>query len=348
MDVEFVHHFDAVRLGSFGGYAQDQGDFFGGVPLGHELQDLALTIGQRIVGRLASRQVRLNDRTRHARAEIDAAGADFANGNDQMLHGLSFCHATLHAGAKRLQDVVLFRVHGEQNDFCTRRDPVNLSDRSDAVHDRHCQIEDRDIGLILLRQTNSLEAVGSFSHNLEVLAFEKHADALAYYGMIVCKNDCGHCQISSGISIVKSVPRSPLRPRRMMPPRAATRSRISVRPRPGRRLRNSSVLSNPIPSSRTEQTTFRSACRTRTSARFAPACFATLVSASWAIRYTLFSIAPGRSPFNATVTITGSPQRLEIPCASRASAAESPRSSRTGLRSSWDRFRRRFSISSRD
>src|SRR5207245_7432219 len=141
--------------------------------------------------------------------------------------------ATLHSRTEGLQHVMLFGVHREQNRFGARRDFTNLTDRNDAVHDRHRQIEHGDVGLVLLRETDRLDSIDCFANDLEVLALEKNSDALAYNGMIVSKNDCRwHAQMSSGISILRSVPRSPLRPRRTAPPRAPTRALISVRPSP--------------------------------------------------------------------------------------------------------------------
>src|SRR5689334_14421156 len=107
---------------------------------------------------------------------------------------------------------------------------------------------------MLLRQLHSFESVFRFGNDFEVFALEQRAHALSHNGVVISNEDSyRHVYTSTGISIVSSVPLSPLSPRRREPPRAQTRSLISVRPRPGRRLRNPAVLSKPVPSSRTEQ-----------------------------------------------------------------------------------------------
>src|SRR5438552_6623999 len=90
---------------------------------GDQLQDLSLTIGERIEWRVAPGEVSLNDSARNAGAQVHA-GTDFADGNNQMLDRLGLCHTALHSRAQRLQNSVLVGVNGEHYDLRTRGDRI--------------------------------------------------------------------------------------------------------------------------------------------------------------------------------------------------------------------------------
>src|SRR5207253_3179246 len=63
------------------------------------------------------------------------------------------------------------------------------SDRSDAVHHRHRQIEHSHVRLILCRELHRFDSVDGFANDFKIFALEKNSDSLAYNWMVIGKNN---------------------------------------------------------------------------------------------------------------------------------------------------------------
>ena len=97
------------------------------------------------------------------------------------------------AGPNALQNVMALGMHGEKDGFGLRRDLLNLMYRVQAIQERHSQIDQRHIGVQLLRQFHRLMTVPCLRRHLEALPFEKEFQALANERMVVCEKDLnGH------------------------------------------------------------------------------------------------------------------------------------------------------------
>ena len=81
-------------------------------------------------------------------------------------------------------------MHGEDENFGGRRGFADLASGFDAVQERHADVEDGDVGLVLGGFFDSVAAVGGFGAHLPAGArLEKSAEAGADDGVIIRDQD---------------------------------------------------------------------------------------------------------------------------------------------------------------
>ena len=107
------------------------------------------------------------------------------NGLDQIRRCLRLEYVTLNAGAERLDNVVGFFVHGQQNRPGARTLDVDLSGSIDAVEQRHRDIEQRNVGVALASHIHGFAAVGSFGGNFESFLQKNALQAVANHSVVI-------------------------------------------------------------------------------------------------------------------------------------------------------------------
>src|SRR5437764_13885555 len=117
VDVELVHQPRPVRLGGLRADPQQSRYVLGRLPFADHLQHLAFARRERIECRLGLGKVRLDDRSRHLRAQIDSTAGDLSDGLDEIRRRLALENVPLHAGSERFGDVLRLVVAGEEDDL---------------------------------------------------------------------------------------------------------------------------------------------------------------------------------------------------------------------------------------
>src|SRR2546426_4133452 len=113
--VELLHDPGPVRLDSLGADAEELGDLLRRVTLRDELQDFALPRRQRVRRQRRLRQVRLHQGARHERAQVHHAPQDLVDRPGQIRWRLGFDDEAVDTSPERFQDVVVVRVHGQED-----------------------------------------------------------------------------------------------------------------------------------------------------------------------------------------------------------------------------------------
>ena len=175
------------------------------------------------------------------------------NGIDQIRRRLGLEHVTLNAGAERLDNVVGFFVHGQENRSGARTLDADLSGGIDAVEQRHRDIEKRDVGVALASHIHGFAAVGSFGGNFESFLQKDSFQAVANDGVVIGNQYAMRQDRVSLRTEIKSLVPSPGAERiSREPPIASMRSRMPTRPSPAPlSLCRCAIAagSNPMPSS---------------------------------------------------------------------------------------------------
>src|SRR5690606_38647980 len=157
----------------------------------------------------------------------------------------------------------------------------DLPGRRDAVHPRHLDVEQDDVGSVLDREGDRLVPVPALGDDGDVvLRVEQRAQPAADERLVVHQHDPDHpaSPVGSSARTAKPPPGRPSATR--WPPSAAVRSRIPTSPSPV----GAGAPASPRPASSSRTTTQPGRWSTWTRAVLARACRVTLVSASWTIR----------------------------------------------------------------
>ena len=122
--------------------------------------------------------------------KIASARAHLADGVDQLLGQVALEHVAARAHLQRLIDALAVGIHGKHDHPGLGVAQDDLARRIDAVHLRHDDVEERDVGTQLARQADRLTAVAGGSDDFEVaLRGEEVAYAVGYYSMVVGDED---------------------------------------------------------------------------------------------------------------------------------------------------------------
>ena len=150
---------------------EQRGDFFVGSPFRQELEHFLFPIGQEVIrvrqaALLQLPDVVLDEHAGHGRAEEGFSRADRPDRRNQIFIGGAFQQVGPRARGERPDDLGLVAVHA-QDDHTGR--PIELL-RSrgdlDAAQFRHADVEDDDVGLVLLAQPHGFQAVAGFGDDL--------------------------------------------------------------------------------------------------------------------------------------------------------------------------------------
>src|SRR5207244_5615562 len=203
-----------------------------------------------------------------------------------------------------------------------------------AVQLGHRQVHQHHVGLQVARALHRLAAIADTSHHLHVgLGFDQVLEALGHHAVVVGdENLDGHGYLRTLARTI--VPSPGALSTSSRPPAASARSRIVFMPQ--RLPRAAAAGSKPAPSSATRMTISSASPASAMRTCFAPACLATLLSASCAMRNSATAASGRRSAAASSPSrnTTAMPVRRENSSAYQPSAAPSPYSSSSGGRSS--------------
>src|SRR6266851_776153 len=149
-------------------------------------------------------------------------------------------------GLDHTEDLVVFKVRGQDNDPHAGCDALDLAHGCDAIHFRHEQIKQKYIGEVFFDQLESLLTILALAYHLDLcLLLQQEAQALSHYRVIIDDHNPDHRLSSNGTRTLRAVPTPGLLSSCKEPCSSSTRSCSKCSPRPWRRL-GSSVL-NPRP-----------------------------------------------------------------------------------------------------
>src|SRR5215218_2951859 len=150
MQVQLVHHPLAVGVHRLRAEHQPVGDLLGGVPLGGELQHLALPLGEGLVAvdflpgpDLA--QILFEQHLLGRRVQEDLATVHGANRLQQVGVGLALADVTRSARLHDRQQVLLLGVHRQDQDAGAGLELADALRRFEAAHAGHGDIHDHHV-----------------------------------------------------------------------------------------------------------------------------------------------------------------------------------------------------------
>ena len=129
----------------------------------------------------------------HLGADVGPAGSDLADRADQLGTGTFLGQIALGAGADGPHRVLLFLVHGENQDGQLGRFGLDLADQIDPAAPRHRQIEHEQVEAALAHVAQYLEAVDRFADDVDVgRAVENALESFAHDRVVVGNNYSDH------------------------------------------------------------------------------------------------------------------------------------------------------------
>src|SRR5439155_13742640 len=196
-----------------------------------------------------------------------------------------------------LENVLILRVHGQEDRARPRARSLDLAGCVDAVQERHAHVEHCRVRMELPGQTHRLPAVGGFAHHPKSFALQDRSQRLSEAEVVVGEENPDRHHISKGMATCTLVPRPGAEMIWKLPRTASSRSWMLTSPTPGApRCARTVGASKPTPSSAIEQ---RIALGSRCSwilTRAASACRTAFVRASCTIRYSAVSTSCGMLP----------------------------------------------------
>src|SRR6516164_8065467 len=97
-------------------------------------------------------------------------------------------------------------MDGERDRSRPPAGPANGTARFDAVQERHCQIENGNVGGQLAGKAGRLAPVRGLRHDLESLAFQERSDSLADDDVVVGEKNPAAYDRRKGTDASSSVP----------------------------------------------------------------------------------------------------------------------------------------------
>ena len=118
--------------------------------------------------------------------EHGVAGGDRAHRLDDLARRRVLEQEAAGAGAQRLDDVLVEAEGGEDEDALTRQ----AAGRLDAVHARHPDVHQHDVGAVRLGRRDRLLAGGGLGHHLDRAGRLEHGlEAGAHHRLVVGDDD---------------------------------------------------------------------------------------------------------------------------------------------------------------
>ena len=208
VQIELLHQVRAMRLYGREAQLQDRRDFLVRAPLGEQLEDFLLAIGEQVIRvgetlRLQAADVIFDEHRGHRGTEERLAGADRTHGGQQVLVGRILQQIRTRAGGQRANDVRLVRVHAQDDRLRRALEFLRPGGDVDAVQFRHPDVEDQQVGLMFRRQPQRLQTIGGFGdHGQPGLALEQRAKAAADDAVVVSQQ---YAQVASPFPQIRAV-----------------------------------------------------------------------------------------------------------------------------------------------
>ena len=186
-EVVFNGAFSDVELG---------GDFFVAGSGGDEVEDFQLAVGEGFgefgwlggVGGLGFREAAefSNDFGGDGGLEEGFAACGGADGFDEFLGGDIFKEVANGSGAEAIEDVVVVVKGGEDDDLAGGVSLFDAAGGGNAVKDRHTEIHEDDIGVVVENGRYCLLPIPRLCHHLQIIPNgEERSQTLAEEGLIV-------------------------------------------------------------------------------------------------------------------------------------------------------------------
>jgi hypothetical protein len=176
VEVEFVANAEAMVFDGFVADAQNVGNFFAGAVFSDQFKDAAFGRGEFVDLRFAEEQG-LDAITpafagmRKGRADEGLAFGDFLKGADDFFASIFFKDVGFDAHVHGTVEEVLIFIHGEKDDAHEGFFALELASHFEAVEAGHVDIEDDDVGLMIVEHFEGGLAVGGFADDFEDAAF---------------------------------------------------------------------------------------------------------------------------------------------------------------------------------
>src|SRR5262249_27333417 len=205
-------------------------------------KDLALAFGQRFqrrrrtlvsAGQAGSEALEQTPRDRRRQERLSRR--DDTHALDELLRRHVLEEKAARARAQRFIDVLVEIERRQDKD--ARLDPAREDSlrRLDAVHARHPDVHQHDVRQYALREVDRLGSVAGFTDDVDVrVSVEDHAEAVADERLVVAEQDADRHSgtDATGSRATTRKPPESIRSAWTVPPKAAARSRIPIRPRP--------------------------------------------------------------------------------------------------------------------
>lgn len=194
VEVEFEHDIGAMGFGRVDADAEKIGDFLVGLAFGEELEDFAFAGSDARAGGLGRDGVRggefVGASGRNAGGKVGLMLAGGVNGGEEDAVGFVFEDVAASAGMDNSLNEVVGFVHGENEDFCGRRDRANAAGGIDAIEERHADVQDGDIGFEFAGFVDGVASIGGLgAHFPSGAGFEESAKTGANDGMVIRDQD---------------------------------------------------------------------------------------------------------------------------------------------------------------
>src|SRR5436309_7893691 len=342
MNAEALDELGAVRLDGLQRHLEAAGDFLVGMPLGDELQHLALAWCEYLEWPVGSRagalRIRRDDTLGERRAEPCIATRHRVQRQLQLAAVGILEQVARGTGDQRAPHRFIVAVHRDDDDARSRVFLCHAGGQLEAVESRHGDIQQRDVGFALTDEPQRFAAVACFRHHRDAWQLTQEREhTRAHQRMIVREQESQRTHVSlpavSGKRARTVVPRPGAESISRSPPASATRSCMLSRPwlPPFTARWRAAGTSKPRPSSRTMSCSVPLAALSSTSTACACAWRMTLVSASCATRKQVVSTAAGgRCTSGARARRLASPARLASRSTYQRNDASSPSSSSSG------------------
>jgi NTE family protein len=230
----------AVDVGLRGERADHHGlrDLVVGQSAGDQRHGLALAAGEVLQAGLRTQRladVPVDQPAGDRRREQRVAARRHPDGVQEVLRLHVLHQEPGRAGLQRVEHVLVQAVVGEDHDVGAgesgiRRDPPG---RLDAVHPRHLDVDQRDVGQVVPGLPDAFLAVRGLRHDLDVvLGVEQRPETAADQRLVVDEQNPDH-GCATGSSACTRKPPSLRGAASSLPPSAVTRSRMPSSPTPG-------------------------------------------------------------------------------------------------------------------
>jgi hypothetical protein len=160
------------------------------------MEDLFLTVRQQVIwiGQATVRQrphVILNEDSRDGRAEESSTGGDGADGRKKVLIGRILQKVGAGARCERANDIGLIGMHAE--DDHARWSIEFLCPSGDVYSAQlwHADVDNQEIGPVLLAESHRLKTVCGFTHNQQA-SFLEESHQSASHDAVVVSQQHGH------------------------------------------------------------------------------------------------------------------------------------------------------------
>ena len=170
---QLLHQVGPMAFDSIGAYIEYRRRFLVRFPFRYELQNLALSFRQKIVRILDmvfahQPDVIFQQCLRNRRRKKWPAGDNRADGAFHVFICFVLEQVAAGSGIQSPYHVAFIRVHAKDDNRGTRILVKDLTDRLQAIEQRHADVHDYDVRLKLVGETYRLPAIGGFSDYLHV------------------------------------------------------------------------------------------------------------------------------------------------------------------------------------